>query len=74
MKKINNYESNKFSTNVFSPQNMVSPQNQFIDQTNNESRNDNTNLNNNNLNKTREEHPNKGFIFPHASIKESFHS
>jgi len=73
MKKVNNYESNKFSTNVFSPQNIFSPANQF--QTNNESRNEQANNNNNNnLNKTREEQQNKGFIFPHASIKDSFHS
>jgi len=68
MKKMNNnYESNKYSTNVFSPQNMFSPQNQ----PQNESRNE---KNENNLNKTREEQMNKGFIFPHASVKESFQS
>ena len=75
MKKINNYDSNnKFSTNVFSPQNVISPQNQCnilyftLVQSQNESRNNDAN---NQLNKTREEKLNKGYVFPHSQ-KESF--
>ena len=29
-------------------------------------------MNNNNLNKTREEKLNRGFVFPHNNLKESF--
>ena len=77
-KSNNNYESNnKYSTNVFSPQNIFSPPNQgkiYINQvpSQNESRNNDMN---NNLNKTREEKLNRGFVFPHDHpLKESFQS
>jgi len=72
----NNYDSNnKFSTNVFSPTNIFSPPNQgnfflILVPSQNDSRN--IEMNNNNLNKTREEKLNRGFVFPHNNLKESF--
>ncbi len=78
-----NYDSNnKYSTNVFSPQNnnIFSPPNMgrshlMLVHSQNESRNNDLNNNNNNpLNKTREEKMNRGFVFPNNPLKKSFHT